>query len=61
MNEKIIIKEKEKLEKDIYKSMVELSKYSKILSEQNCLSVIFKNYHTIKLKNSNCKKFRKKL
>ena len=33
--------------------MRELSKYSKILSEQNNLSVIFKNSQPIKLKNSN--------
>jgi len=53
MNEKIIVEEKEKQEEDTYKSMKELSKYSKILSEQNNLSVIFKNSQPIKLKNSN--------
>ena len=53
MNEKIIVEEKEKQEEDIYKSMRELSKYSKILSEQNNLSVIFKNSQPIKLRNSN--------
>jgi len=53
MNEKIIVEEKEKLEEDTYKSMRELSKYSRILSEQNNLSVIFKNSQPIKLRNSN--------
>ena len=52
MNERIIVEEKEKQEEDIYKSMRELSKYSKILSEQNNLSVIFKNRQPIKLRNS---------
>ena len=52
MNERIIVEEKEKQEEDIYKSMRELSKYSKILSEQNNLSVIFKNSQPIKLRNS---------
>ena len=33
MTEKIIVEEKEKQEEDTYKSMRELSKYSKILSE----------------------------
>ena len=51
MNEKIIVEEKEKQEEDTYKSMRELSKYSKILSEQNNLSVIFKNSKPIKLRN----------
>ena len=49
----IIVEEKEKLEEDTYKSMRELSKYSRILSEQNNLSVIFKNSQPIKLRNSN--------
>jgi hypothetical protein len=53
MNEKIIVEEKEKQEEDTYKSMRELSKYSKILSEQNNLSIIFKNSQPIKLRNSN--------
>jgi hypothetical protein len=53
MNERIIVEEKEKQEEDIYKSMRELSKYSKILSEQNNLSIIFKNSQPIKLRNSN--------
>jgi len=53
MNEKIIVEEKEKLEEDTYKSMRELSKYSRILSEQNNLSVIFKNSQPIKLRKSN--------
>ena len=53
MNEKIIVEEKEKQEEDTYKSMRELSKYSKILSEQNNLSVIFKNSKPIKLRNFN--------
>ena len=53
MNERIIVEEKEKQEEDTYKSMRELSKYSKILSEQNNLSVIFKNSQPIKLRNSN--------
>ena len=52
MNERIIVEEKEKQEEDTYKSMRELSKYSKILSEQNNLSVIFKNSQPIKLRNS---------
>ena len=52
MNERIIVEEKEKQEEDIYKSMRELSKYSKILSKQNNLSVIFKNSQPIKLRNS---------
>ena len=51
MNERIIVEEKEKQEEDTYKSMRELSKYSKILSEQNNLSVIFKNSKPIKLRN----------
>ena len=53
MKERIIVEEKEKQEEDTYKSMRELSKYSKILSEQNNLSVIFKNSQPIKLRNSN--------
>ena len=53
MNEKIIVEEKEKQEEDTYKSMRELSKYSKILSEQNNLSVIFKNSKPIKLRKFN--------
>ena len=52
MNERIIVEEKEKQEEDIYKSMRELSKYSKILEEQNNLSVIFRNSQPIKLRNS---------
>ena len=52
MNERIIVEEKEKQEEDTYKSMRELSKFSKILSEQNNLSVIFKNSQPIKLRNS---------
>ena len=52
MNEKIIVEEKEKQEEDTYKSMRELSKFSKILNEQNNLSVIFKNSQPIKLRNS---------
>jgi hypothetical protein len=53
MNERIIVEEKEKQEEDTYKSMRELSKFSKILSEQNNLSVIFKNSQPIKLRNFN--------
>ena len=52
MNERIIVEEKEKQEEDTYKSMRELSKFSKILNEQNNLSVIFKNSQPIKLRNS---------
>ncbi len=53
MQERIIVEENEKQEEDTYKSMRELSKYSKILSEQNNLSVILKNSQPIKLRNSN--------
>lgn len=52
MQERIIVEENEKQEEDTYKSMRELSKYSKILSEQNNLSVILKNSQPIKLRNS---------
>lgn len=53
MNECEIIEEKENFEEDTYKSMRELSKYSKIVSKQGNLSILFKNYHQIKLKDSN--------
>ena len=47
MNERIIVEEKEKQEEDTYKSMRELSKYSKILSKTT------KNRNTSKkVKNS---------
>lgn len=46
------IYDEEKIEKDNYKSMRELSKYTKILEKENNLSFILKNHHEIKLYNS---------
>ena len=46
------IYDEEKIEKDNYKSMRELSKYTKILEKEDNLSFILKNHHEIKVYNS---------
>ena len=46
------IYDKEKIENDKYKSMRELSKYTKLLNKGDNLSFILKNNHQIKIKNA---------
>ncbi len=52
MNEYDEIIDDEKIEKDKFKSMKELSKYTKILSKENNLLFILKNHTEIKIKSS---------
>lgn len=52
MNEYDEIIDDEKIEKDNFKSMKELSKYTKILSKENNLLFILKNHTEIKIKSS---------
>ena len=51
MSEYEEIFDKEKIENDKYKSMKELSKYTKLLNKQGNLSFISKNNQQIKLRN----------
>ena len=46
------IYDKEKIENDKYKSMRELSKYTKLLNKGDNLSFILNNNHQIKIKNA---------
>ena len=46
------IYENERIEKDTFRSMRELSKYTKILSKENNIFILIKNFHQIKLKSS---------